>query len=575
VERETIFLLFLIVSAAAIGFGLAAARLRQPVVVGFLIAGLAAGRIVDRWSVDTEIIEAFADFGVTFLMFALGVQFSFRELVEMRRLVVRAGFPQILLTVLTAFVIYVATGLPLATCFVLAFASAMSSSIVALTLMELRGTLAQPAARPTVAIALSQDVAVVPLVALLPALTGSSIAEVGRGLLVAVANALIALIVITILGVRVVPWLLFHVARLGSRELFLLTVVLLAFGTAIGSERLGLSLALGAFLAGVVISESEFSYQALGGILPLRDVFGVMFFAGLGLLTDLGGLLDAWPLTLTILLTVTVLKTTITAVVVRFVGFPADVAVRSGIFLGQIGEFSFVLGLVALRGGVIDDTVYNALIGAAIASLLLNSLLLSASRPLGRLLAAPLERLGTTPRMEDEREGSQPQSAKLRGHVVIAGYGRAGREVGRVLQRRRFRFVVIDRDPVLVRELRHEGVTVVYGDVANEQVLLAAGIPTARVFVVAVPDAFAAETAVRLARALNPTLDIIARADRRSFVARLIDAGASEVVHPSFEAGLELVRHTLHRFGMSLQEIQAILTARRVDYYEEQRRIAD
>lgn len=147
--------------------------------------------------------------------------------------------------------------------------------------------------------------------------------------------------------------------------------------------------------------------------------------------------------------------------------------------------------------------------------------------------------------------------------------------MGRVLQRRRFRFVVIDRDPVLVRELRRTGIEAIYGDVANEQVLLAAGIPTARVFVVAIPDAFAAETAVRLARAMNPTLDIIARADRRAFVARLVEAGATEVVHPSFEAGLEMIRHTLHRFGISMQEIQAIVSARRVDYYEEEATIGE
>ncbi|MFN3335949.1 MAG: cation:proton antiporter [Thermomicrobium sp.] len=565
-ERQTVFLLFLAVAGIAIIFGLVAARFRQPVVMGYLLAGLVIGRFSQH--LEPSLMQAFADFGVTFLMFSLGIQFSFRELLEMRHTVIRGGLLQMGLTLAVAFVIYRAIGLASAQAFVLAALSAISSSIVGFTLMELRGTLAQPAARPTVAITLAQDVAVIPLVAIIPALVGSTVTDVvvslGRSFLLAA----LALASITVLGIRVVPWILFQIARVGTRELFLLSVVLLAIGTAVGSEFAGLSLALGAFLAGIIVSESEFSYQVLGGVMPLRDIFGVMFFAGLGLLTDPVKLLDAWPLALTILLTVTVIKGFLTALVVTLLGYAPSVALRSGAFLAQIGEFSFVLGLLSLQIGILDETIYNAVIGAAIGSLLLNTILLSATERIRGILEVPL-RLVARPHALQEAPSGVP-SQTLRGHVVIAGYGRAGREVGRVLQRRRFRFVVIERDPVLVRELRQQEIVAIYGDVANEQVLLAANIPTARVFVVAVPDAFAAEAAVRLARALNPTLDIIARADRRAFVARLVEAGATEVVHPSFEAGLEMVRHTLHRFGMSIQEIQAIIAARRVDYYEEQ-----
>ncbi len=567
-ERETLFLLFLTVTGTAIVLGAVAARLRQPVIMGYLLAGLLIGRVLDRVGhVEPEIVQAFADFGVTFLMFSLGVHFSFRELAELRRTVLRGGALQLGLTMAVAWVIYRALGLSAAQAFVLAELTAISSSVIGFTLMELRGSLNQPAARPTAAILLAQDVAVIPLVAIIPALAGTEVLtmvlSLGRSLLLAT----VAILLIGLLGLRLVPTLLYHVARVGSRELFLLSVVLLAFGTALASEWAGLSLALGAFLAGIVVSESEFSYQVLGGVLPLRDVFGVMFFAGLGLLADPSGLLRAWPLALTILLTVTLVKGFLAAVVVTFLGYPPAIALRSGAFLAQIGEFSFLLGLLALNTGIIDQTVYNAVIGAAIASLLCNTLLLSMADRARWLLEHPLRLFARTPPLQ---EVDRQPSSSLRGHVVIAGYGRAGREVGRVLQRRRFRFVVIDRDPQLVRELRRVGIEAIYGDVANEQVLLAAGIPTARVFVVAVPDAFAAETAVRLARAMNPTLDIIARADRRAFVARLVEAGATEVVHPSFEAGLEMVRHTLHRFGMSMQEIQAIVSARRIDYYEEE-----
>lgn len=572
-EREVIFLLFIIIAGTAIVFGLVAARLRQPVIMGYLLAGLVISRVLERFgTIEPEVVQAFADFGVTFLMFSLGVHFSFRELVELRRIVVRGGLLQIGLTLALTWVIYRTLGLTTTQAFLLAELSAISSSVIGFTLMELRGTLSQPAARPTAAILLAQDIAVIPLVAIIPALAGSDPNEVlfslGRSLLIAVT----ALVVITVLGIRVVPTLLFHIARMGSRELFLLSVVFFAIGTAIGSEWAGLSFALGAFLAGIVVSESEFSYQVLGGVLPLRDVFGVMFFEGLGLLADPAGLLEVWPLALAILVTVTLVKGFLAALVVTLLGYPPAIALRSGAFLAQIGEFSFVLGLLGLQVGIIDRSIYNAMIGAAIGSLLLNTLLLAIADRARWILEPPLRLVARAPALQ---ESERPPSATLRGHVVIAGYGRSGREVGRVLQRRRFRFVVIDRDPVLVRELRRTGIEAIYGDVANEQVLLAAGIPTARVFVVAIPDAFAAETAVRLARAMNPTLDIIARADRRAFVARLVEAGATEVVHPSFEAGLEMIRHTLHRFGISMQEIQAIVSARRVDYYEEEATIGE
>lgn len=570
-ERETIFLLFLVVAGIAIVFGLVAVRFRQPVVMGYLLAGLLIGRFLQH--VEPSVMQAFADFGVTFLMFSLGIQFSFRELLEMRQTVLRGGLLQMGLTLIVAFLIYRAIGLTPAQAFVLAELSAISSSIVGFTLMELRGTLAQPAARPTAAILLAQDVAVVPLVAVIPALAGSGIADILPSLGRSLFLAALALVVITVLGIRIVPWILFQIARVGTRELFLLSVVLLAIGTAVGSELSGLSFALGAFLAGIVVSESEFSYQVLGGVLPLRDIFGVMFFAGLGLLADPAKLLDAWPLALAILLTVTVIKGFLAALVVTLLGYAPSVALRSGAFLAQIGEFSFVLGLLSLQVGILDETIYNAVIGAAIGSLLFNTILLSVTERARGVLEVPLRFVARPPALQEAQSGTPSQT--LRGHVVIAGYGRAGREVGRVLQRRRFRFVVIERDPVLVRELRQRGITAIFGDVANEQVLLAADIPTARVFVVAVPDALAAEAAVRLARALNPTLDIIARADRRAFVARLVEAGATEVVHPSFEAGLEMVRHTLHRFGMSIQEIQAIIAARRVDYYEEQAHLGE
>lgn len=425
-EREVIFLLFIIVVGTAIVFGLVAARLRQPVIMGYLLAGLVISRVLERFgTIEPEVVQAFADFGVTFLMFSLGVHFSFRELVELRRIVVRGGLLQIGLTLALAWVIYRTLGLTTTQAFLLAELSAISSSVIGFTLMELRGTLSQPAARPTAAILLAQDIAVIPLVAIIPALAGSDPNEVlfslGRSLLIAVT----ALVVITVLGIPVVPTLLFHIARMGSRELFLLSVVFFAIGTAIGSEWAGLSFALGAFLAGIVVSESEFSYQVLGGVLPLRDVFGVMFFEGLGLLADPAGLLEVWPLALAILVTVTLVKGFLAALVVTLLGYPPAIALRSGAFLAQIGEFSFVLGLLGLQVGIIDRSIYNAMIGAAIGSLLLNTLLLAIADRARWILEPPL-RLVARAGLARERASTERDVARTRRHCWLRTVGARG-----------------------------------------------------------------------------------------------------------------------------------------------------
>lgn len=547
--------------------GAMAQRLRQPVVLGYLGAGLLLGHANPFVSIGGQAIQSFADLGVTFLMFSLGAQFSFRELLELRRIVLWGGGGQILITALLAGTLFTTFGFDLAQAVLLAEVVAISSSIVALTLLQMRGALDQPYARLIIGIGLAQDLIVIPFLAIIPALTGESAEEIGIELLRSLLLAGTVLIVLALLGTRIVPWVLYRVARLGSRELFLLSIIAIAFGVALAGQAAGLSFALGAFLAGVVVSESEFAHQVLGEIIPLRDVFSVMFFAGLGLLLDPGAVARDWPVVVVILLTVVLIKGFSTALVLTRLGYPPEAGVQAGLYLCQIGELSFVLALQGLAFAVIDVDLYNAIIATAVISIVVNSGLVGLANRLSPVLALPLRAIAASePELVPD---PAPDSSPPRGHVVVAGYGRTGRELVRALERRRFRYVVIDRDPDTIRLLRRRGIPAVYGDVANERVLQAAGIQQARVFAIAVPDPLATEAAVRIARRLNPALDIIARADRRVHVQRLAEAGATEVVHPSFEAGLEMVRHTLHRYGVGIQEIQALISARRLDYYEE------
>ena len=561
--------LLLILSVAFL-LGAFMQRIGQPVILGYLIAGLVLGPGLPGPVVDPFGVDLFANLGVTLLMFSLGVQFSFRDLFNLRKVVSVGGGVQISLTLLIGLTASYLFGFSFGEAFLIGAVVSITSSTVALKLLQLRGELNQPHARATLGVSLAQDLAVVPLIALLPAMAGGSEEQAALSLVQSLGLAALVLLTLWLLGLRLVPWLLFQVARLGSRELFLVTIILIAFGVALFSEMAGLSLAFGAFLAGVVVSESEFSHQVLGEIIPLRDIFAIVFFASIGLLFDPVGLVEDWALISGLLILIIVAKALAAGVAIRFLGFPAVTAAAAAILLGQIGEFSFIIAGQGIELGIIDDRIYNAILAGAIGSLLINPMLIRFVDPFARVLQF-------VPAVTDRSEVIEPpdlqagDSVELRNHTIIAGYGRAGRELARALQRRGLRFIVIDLDASVVRDLRARKIPAIYGDIANENVLQAAGIDEARVFAVTIQDLISAQLAIRLARNLNESIDIIARAQTYEQIRRLDEAGATEVVQPAFEVGLEFVRHTLHRSGVGMREIQAQVSSRRLDYYDTDR----
>jgi CPA2 family monovalent cation:H+ antiporter-2 len=400
------------------------------------------------------------------------------------------------------------------------------------------------------------------MVILLPTLGGSG----GEGYLAVAQRIGLAIALIAVaygVGTRVVPWLLGHAAGPHARELFLLGVVALALGTAVATSILGLSPAFGAFVAGLVLAGSEYRTQVLAEVLPLRDLFISLFFVSIGTLVDPAAVL-ARPAELAVLLAVVLLaKPLIAAAALAAAGAHARVALLAGAAVGQMGEFSFVLARIGVDARVLPSAVFDLVLAAAVVSIVLAPLLMrapAAALPLleripavGRAFAPPL----------DVGEGV----AGLRRHVVICGFGRVARELADALERRRFRYVVISYEPAAVRELRARGVPAIYGDAANPQVLEHAGLDAAILLAVLVPDRATAEAVTRFARAYGPRLDIVARAEAADDVAHLREAGATEVVQPEFEAGVEVIRHSLGRLGVSGTELQNITAARRTSFY--------
>jgi CPA2 family monovalent cation:H+ antiporter-2 len=437
---------------------------------------------------------------------------------------------------------------------------ALSSSVVALKLLTLRGETGTRHGRVTAGIAIFQDLALVPMLILLPVLASDG-GNILLGVLRSVGLAIVVLGLVIFLGLRIVPWLLERVVATASRELFMLAVVVIALGTAITTEEAGLSIALGAFLAGLIVSESDFSHQVLADIIPLREAFATLFFVSVGMLLDLSYVTHHVGVVVLVTLLVLVGKMLILTGTVRAFGLPLTSAVLVGVLLPQIGEVSFILAGEGFDRDIIDRGGYNLVLAVSVGTLLISPMLVSAA-PRALRYGQRFRKTLFTEVDNQLLEGGPPAR-----HTIVCGYGRLGMVLVDALKRRGFACVVVDNDPASVREAISDGVQAIYGDAGNAEILHRLGIERARILVVAISDPFAAEAAVRSGRHANHRLDIIARARSREQMQRLRDLGANEVVQPEFEAGLELIRHVMHVHGLDQRQVGAIVQRRREMYY--------
>ncbi|MGE5619619.1 MAG: cation:proton antiporter [Sphingomonadaceae bacterium] len=553
--------LVIAVSAALVG-GAVAHRLGQPVVVGYLLAGVAIGPNTPGPVGNVHNVQLMAELGVAFLMFALGAEFSPTDLVEMRGVATGGGLLQIVATVLLGLAISPLLDLSLVQGLFLGSVIALSSTMAALKILMGRGELESLHGRVILGILIVQDLSVVPMMVILPALAGP-VDGLVPSLLVAALKTAAILLGAQYLGTRIAPRALARVAATGSRELFLLAVMTLALGTALATYSLGLSLAFGAFMAGLVVSESEYSHQALAEVIPLRDIFSSVFFVSVGMLIDPLFVASNVSGVLLIVAAVVVGKAVIATLVPLLFQYPGREALFTGLCLAQIGEFSFVLAHLGEQKGIIDSHLSGLILASALVSILLNPLLVHEGRNLHALLRRiPLIGRPFTDRFEGP-VGVETQD--LRDHVVICGGGRVGLEMVHAMKMRGEPHLVVELDTHVISQLRRQGVAYVWGDAANDRVLEEAGVHRARLMAVTLPDAASVELAVRHLRRMNPTAPIVARVHGSERVDAVLAAGANEVVCPEFEAGLEFVRHAMARFGVPEDEIGEVVKQHRVE----------
>lgn len=554
--------LVLALAAAFLG-GTLAQRLGQPVLIGYILAGILIGPNTPGLVADHANVETLANLGVAFLMFAIGVELSFAELMRVRRVALITGGIQIPLTLAIGMLAGLALGWSWQAAALLGGGFAISSTIVALKLSVSRGEAESPQARTALGIGIVQDLSLVPMIAVLPVLTGDS-DNLVISLVRSLGMAIVALAVVILLGTKLVPRVLYAVARTESRELFLLAIVLIALGTALASEAAGLSLALGAFLAGLVVSESEFDVQVLEEIIPLRDLFATLFFVAVGMLLEPEFLARNAGSVLVLLAILMSGKLVITGGALLAAGANHRTSTLVAALLAQMGEFSFVLAGVGLAEGIILEDQYGLFLGVALGSILLSPALLRITP----LLVAISGRLPGVHRQELLQIGDPPLRNGAINDVVLCGYGRVGAVLGSVLDQQAIRYSVVEINPVTVRELRDKGVPAFYGDAGSKALLIQAGIERARVLVVTVTDLVAARAAIRRARVLNPGITIVTRAVTRHEVQIHRSAGADEIVQPEYEAGLEFVHAVLSRIGMPSDATWEIVARRRASLYE-------
>jgi CPA2 family monovalent cation:H+ antiporter-2 len=541
-------LTLLIALAAALVLGALAHRLRLAPMIGYIAAGLIVGPFTPGFVADREQVLELADIGVALLMFSIGLQFSRRELASVGRVVGIGAVVQVAITMSLATGLTMLAGLPLIGALFLGAIVSISSSVV---LVKVAGEAALNATLPgrlAFAWSVVQDLLTILLVVVLGALAAdvaNPLLEVGRASLL--AAAFVAAVVV--LGSRVLPWLLALVARLGSRELFVVAVAVVAIGTAATAELAGVSVALGAFVAGMALADSDLAASVLGEVVPLRELFSTLFFVSVGILLQPAAVLAGWPIVVLLVLLIVLVKGATVAGVLRVGGQGGSVATRAGGLLAQTGEFSFVLATVGLGTGALDTATFSRAMGAVVISIV-------AAGP----VAAGAARLASMVARRESSSGlPSAELGEMRRHAVIVGYGRVGRSVARVLASRGFDWVAIDVDYPIARAGRDAGLPLVYGDGSIPSVLEEARVREARSLVVAVPDALAARQAVGYALHHNPRLEVVARAHSDADADELRRLGAARVIVAERELGNELVRHALRRFGVSDREIDAIL----------------
>ena len=559
-----VFDLTLVLGSSALG-GFLANKLRQPVLLGYLVSGLAIGPFGLGLLTNLEDIQSLAEIGVAFLLFALGVEFSLAELKRVQDIAIKGSLLQIGLTIIVVFLCAWLSGwveTPIQGIFLGAILSLSSTAVVLKTLTE-RGETNTIHGQVMLAILIAQDLALGLMLAILPALNEPS--NIAAALVGAIFKAILFFASAFAVGYWIVPPMMKSIAQTESSELFLLTTIALCLGIALVTASLGLSIEMGAFVAGLIIAEIDYSAQALAKVIPLRDTFGSLFFASIGMLIDPDILWENSGIILGLVALIMLGKAVIIFPIIWQFGYSFKTAIISALGLNQIGEFSFVLALVGRKLDFITEEKYLLLIGTTAITLVVTPMIMEFSGQIAEKLARIPGIARYIDLSKSDRDIFVPET--ICNHVVVAGYGRVGQVIVKILRDRKYPVLVIENSEAATKQLRKENIPYIFGDADAELVLEKAHLTKAKALAIALPDPSSTRILLKHALELAPELAIVARSHNNSEIDLLNQMGAKEVVQPEFEAALEMGGQILTTLGEAAPMVNSVLQNIRSDRY--------
>jgi CPA2 family monovalent cation:H+ antiporter-2 len=559
----------LIILMVSVPVAFACLRLKLPLLVGLMLTGIVIGPYGLGLIKELEAIEILAEIGVMLLLFTIGLEFSLHRLREMKRLVLVGGGLQVGLTILAVSVVAVLFGRELNQAVFFGFLVALSSTAIVLKSYAERKEVDAPHGRAGVGILLFQDISIVLMMLLVPVLGGKDAASFGA-VAAKLGGSLLGLIVIVAAAWFLIPVMLKQIVRLKSPEVLLLLVVLLCLGISFVTAQFGLSLALGAFIAGMVLAESDFSHQVTADILPFRDVFNSIFFVSIGMLLSLSALVENLSTVFLWVVLLVIGKALIVWAAIQLLGFPQRVAVMTALGLAQIGEFSFVLAKAGRLVDLLPDSDYQSFLAASIISMIITPFMIAGAPRFGYFVQRFVPDKRSVPDLETEAEEDLhiTSTGGLNNHVIIVGYGLNGRNLARVLRAVTVSYTILDLNAETVREAKEKGEKINFGDATRREVLHHAAIEKANALVLAMSDPHAVRRTVKQARELNDKIYIVVRTRYTSEITELLKFGADEVIPEEFETSIEIFSRVLLRYGVDRHTIETQIERVRRQGYE-------
>lgn len=542
-------------------------RLHLPSIIGFLITGIVTGPFGFGLVSSVHQVEVLSEIGILLLLFTIGIEFSIKEMLQLKRSVLVGGSLQVFLTTIIIALIFNFITPTFNEAIFIGFLVALSSTAILLKSYSEKGEIETPHGKILLSILIFQDIIVVPMILFTPILAGLSGDPVSEVLILFVKA--LGVILLVFIGTKfIVPFLLHRVAKTRSRELFLFTILVICFGIVWLTGELGLSLALGAFLAGLIISESEYSHQALSHIMPFRDAFSSLFFVSIGMLLNINFLISNLPIALGLTLIVVIVKSATGIFSIKFLKLPWRISIIAGIALAQIGEFSFILAKTGMNFGFLSDEFYQNFLSVSILTMSLTPLFLKISPILGEMASKFFKEKWDAPESISLHE-------KLEDHLIIVGFGVNGRNLAKAAIKADIPFIVLETNPDTVIEEREKGTNIIFGDAVYPEVLHQANIEKARIIVIAINDPTAVQKIVTQVKDVNPNVFVIVRTRHVAEVETLLNIGADEVIPEEFETSIEIFARVLVKYLIPRNQIEKFIQEIRSADYQMFRTLAD